>query len=89
MSGLWSGVAGFWSGVSLLSASFSGFSGGGGLSPAGGGSEPDFSLSENTVTTEWGPIVVGNLIPLNAPAGVSFVLVNEDAGFAVVNGGAE
>jgi hypothetical protein len=54
------------------------------VAPAGG---PDFSLSNNNVVTAWGTVVVGDLIPNAAtPAGVSFVLVGEPAGLAVVNG---
>lgn len=49
-------------------------------------SEPDFALSASSVATVWGEVVVGDLLPLNAPAGVSFVLVDETAGLAVVNG---
>lgn len=48
--------------------------------------EPDFALSASSVTTAWDNVVVGDLIPLNAPDGVSFVLVGETAGLAVVNG---
>lgn len=48
---------------------------------------PDFSLSNSSVVTAWGTVVVGDLIPNAAtPAGVSFVLVGEPAGLAVVNG---
>ncbi len=50
---------------------------------------PDFTLSASAVTTAWGEVVVGSLTPINAPADVSFVLVAETAGFAVINGGAE
>lgn len=48
---------------------------------------PDFSLSNNNVVTAWGLVAVGDLTPNAAtPAGVSFVLVGEPAGLAVVNG---
>ena len=51
--------------------------------PAGG---PDFTLSNNSVVTAWDVRVVGELLPVNAPAGSYFVLVDEPAGLAVVNG---
>lgn len=47
---------------------------------------PDFSLSATSVATLWGPVVIGMLIPENVAAGVTFHLVNEPAGLAVVNG---
>lgn len=46
----------------------------------------DFSLSANTVSTSWGRVAVGDLVPTGAPAGAFFVLVDEPAGFAVENG---
>ena len=49
-------------------------------------SVPDFALSAATATTQWGTVSIGDLIPSNAPAGVTFRLVNEPAGLAVVNG---
>jgi hypothetical protein len=51
-----------------------------------GGDTPDFSLSASTATTTWGTVAIGDLIPSNAPAGVTFRLVNEPAGIAVGNG---
>jgi hypothetical protein len=53
---------------------------------------PDFTLSNSTVTTEWGTVEVGTLTPVDAPAGVYFLIVEdtnptgEYAGIAVVNG---
>lgn len=52
----------------------------------------DFTLSNSTVTTTWGTQEVGTLTPVNAPAGVYFLIVEdtnptgEYAGIAVVNG---
>jgi hypothetical protein len=56
--------------------------------PGGGSTGPnDFTLSANTVVTAWGPVVVGNLVPAGGtPAGAYFVLADEPAGLAVVNG---
>lgn len=54
--------------------------------PGGGGGSPDFTLSNASVTTQWGVAAVGELVPVNAPAGAYFVLVGEPAGFAVENG---
>jgi hypothetical protein len=54
------------------------------VTPAG---VPDFSLSGSSVTTAWGTVAVGDLVPNAAtPAGAYFVLVGEPAGLAVVNG---
>jgi hypothetical protein len=48
---------------------------------------PDFTLSNASVSSGWNPVVVGELIPNAAtPPGVYFVLVDEPAGLAVVNG---
>ena len=47
---------------------------------------PDFTLSNAAVTTAWGTVQIGALNPVNAPAGVTFRVVNEPAGLAVVNG---
>lgn len=48
---------------------------------------PDFTLTNATVTTQWGVAVVGELVPNGAtPAGAYFVLVGNPAGFAVENG---
>ncbi len=47
---------------------------------------PDFALTATSVTTAWGTVVVGDLVPADAPAGVFFLLVGEPAGLAVVNG---
>jgi hypothetical protein len=48
---------------------------------------PDFALTSSIVTTAWGVVAVGNLVPNgDTPAGAYFVLVNEPAGFAVENG---
>jgi len=48
---------------------------------------PDFTLSATAVTTVWGVVMVGELTPNAAtPAGAFFVLVDEPAGLAVVNG---
>lgn len=64
----------------------------GGVGRIGGGARraatgaPDFSLSATSASTQWGTVAVGDLIPFNAPAGVTFRLVNEPAGLAVVNG---
>lgn len=58
-------------------------------SPAG---VPDFSLTNASVSTAWGTVTVGQLLPVNAPAGSFFLLVEttavsgDDSGFAVVNG---
>lgn len=46
----------------------------------------EFALSNATVTTGWMRVVVGELLPSDAPPGAYFVLVNEPAGFAVENG---
>ena len=57
--------------------------------PAGGA---DFTLSNATVTTAWATVTVGQLLPVGAPAGSYFVLVEsaatsgDEAGLAVVNG---
>lgn len=56
------------------------------LVSAGGSSAPGFTISNTTVTTAWGNVVVGELIPLNAPPGAYFRLRDETAGLAVVNG---
>jgi hypothetical protein len=49
--------------------------------------EPDFTITDLSVTTEWGVAVVGDLVPNAAtPAGAYFVLVGNPAGFAVENG---
>lgn len=54
---------------------------------AGSAGVPDFSLSNSSVATSWGTAIVGELIPNGAtPPGVYFVLVDEPAGLAVVNG---
>jgi hypothetical protein len=64
----------------------------GGVGRIGGGARrvasgvPDFSLSASTATTTGGTVAIGDLIPINAPAGVTFRLVNEPAGLAVGNG---
>lgn len=81
---LWSGASGLSSGGGFGS-SYSGLSEGGASAPVPPG-EPDFTLSANTVTTTWGTQPIGDLTAINAPAGAYFVLVNEDAGLAVVNG---
>jgi hypothetical protein len=47
---------------------------------------PDFTLSSTSVVTAWDGRLVGELLPVNAPAGSFFVLVDEPAGLAVVNG---
>lgn len=53
---------------------------------------PDFTLSNATVTTEFGLVTVGTLTPVNAPPGVTFRIKEtagasgDDAGFAVRNG---
>ena len=52
----------------------------------------DFTLSNASVATAWGIVTVGQLLPVGAPAGSYFVLVEspavsgDDAGLAVVNG---
>ena len=52
----------------------------------------DFTLSNASVATAWAVVTVGQLLPVNAPAGSYFVLVEsaassgEEAGLAVVNG---
>lgn len=49
--------------------------------------EPDFTLSNASVTTAWGVVAVGDLVPnAETPAGAYFVLVDNPAGFAVENG---
>ncbi|OSZ69147.1 hypothetical protein CAP39_10165 [Sphingomonas sp. IBVSS1] len=61
-----------------------GMAGGRRVAPAG---VPDFGLSGSSVTTAWGTVAVGDLVPNAAtPAGAYFVLVGEPAGLAVVNG---
>lgn len=53
------------------------------VAPAG----PDFTLSNSTVTTDWGRAVVGELVPSGVdPGSVYFVLVGDPAGIAVENG---
>ena len=53
---------------------------------------PDFSLTNASVSTVWGTVTVGQLLPVNAPAGCFFLLVEsagaagDEAGLAVVNG---
>lgn len=53
---------------------------------------PDFALSAGSVTTAWSTVNVGELTPINAPAGAYFVLVEgtaasgDEAGIAVRNG---
>lgn len=52
----------------------------------------DFTLSNASVVTAWGLVTVGQLLPVNAPAGSYFVLVEgtaasgDEAGLHVVNG---
>jgi hypothetical protein len=47
----------------------------------------DFTISNTTVTTQWGPaVVVGTFTPVGTADEVYFELVSEDAGFAVENG---
>ena len=47
----------------------------------------DFTLTASTVTTAWGTVVIGELVPSGIDAAdVYFELVDEDAGLAVVNG---
>jgi hypothetical protein len=47
----------------------------------------NFNLSNAGVITAWNSaVMIGSLIPINAPAGAYFVLVDEPAGIAVVNG---
>jgi hypothetical protein len=46
----------------------------------------EFALSNASVTTTWGTVVIGELVPGDAPAGAYFVAVGEPAGLAVVNG---
>lgn len=48
--------------------------------------QADFALSSASVTTMWGTVVIGELVPGDAPAGAYFVAVGEPAGLAVVNG---
>ncbi len=54
--------------------------------PSVPGGAPDFSLSGSSVVTAWDVRLVGELLPVDAPAGSYFVLVGEPAGLAVVNG---
>ena len=62
------------------------------LGGVGGAASPDFSLTNASVVTAWGLVTVGELTPINAPAGVTFRIKEsagasgDDAGFAVVNG---
>jgi hypothetical protein len=56
------------------------------LPPADAAEAADFTLSNSGMTTAWDVRLVGELLPVNAPAGSFFVLVDEPAGFAVVNG---
>lgn len=46
----------------------------------------DFSLSNASANTMWGTVVIGELLPTDAPAGAYFMIVGEPAGLAVVNG---
>lgn len=48
--------------------------------------QADFALSNAGVATMWGTVVIGDLVPADAPAGAYFVAVGEPAGLAVVNG---
>lgn len=54
--------------------------------PAVAGGAPDFSLTNSVVGAAWDVRLIGELQPVNAPGGVYFVLVDETAGLAVVNG---
>lgn len=54
--------------------------------PVAAAGAPDFSLSNSVVGTAWDVRLIGELLPVNAPAGVIFELVDEPAGIAVVNG---
>lgn len=50
--------------------------------------QPDFSLTNASVVTGWDTFEVGSLVPNNqTPAGAFFVLADEAAGLAVINGG--
>lgn len=43
-----------------------------------GASGPDFSLSNSSVTTTWGTVEVGNLVPNgDTPAGAYFLIVED------------
>ena len=61
-------------------------------SPAPPPATADFTLSNASVSTAWGVVTVGELLPVNAPAGSYFLLVEgtaasgDAAGLAVVNG---
>jgi hypothetical protein len=48
--------------------------------------DPDFTLSNATVTTDWARAVVGTLMPVNVTEPVYFELVDDPAGFGVENG---
>jgi hypothetical protein len=50
------------------------------------GNDPDFTLSNATVTTDWARAVVGTLTPVNVTEPVYFELVDDPAGFGVENG---
>jgi hypothetical protein len=50
------------------------------------GNDPDFTLSNATVTTDWERRVVGTLTPVNVTEPVYFELVDDPAGFGVENG---
>ena len=60
--------------------------------PAAAAATADFTLSNTSVTTFWGLVTVGQLLPTNAPVESYFVLVEsaaasgDEAGLAVVNG---
>jgi hypothetical protein len=53
---------------------------------------PDFILTNASVVTQWDMVTVGQLLPVDAPAGSFFLLVEgtaasgDEAGLAVVNG---
>lgn len=46
----------------------------------------DFTVSATSVETLWGTVLIGELLPADAPAGAYFMIVGEPAGLAVVNG---
>ncbi len=54
--------------------------------PMAAAGAPDFTLSNSVISTAWDVRLIGELLPVNAPAGVIFVAVGEPAGLGVVNG---
>jgi hypothetical protein len=47
---------------------------------------PDFTLSNSSVVTAWGRVIVGTLTPQNTADAVYFEILSDVAGIAVENG---